>query len=458
MDHLSTRDLVLLVIRLFPRSRLQYVDREELARSLGLSFITIRKTLTELKKDGGIIKEKIPGSDIFSLTEDGMKSSDELMKDLNNFFFTPSAHNVPSSIKLVEVLKLINNPFFKGFLIKLFFSRDIFDLIETLKTFEMLEKETSIYNLFDKMEIFQRSTSMQDFIHSFMETTLFGMEDHDGMEIEDLKGKDVYSLLLEADMDVVKGNVNEGLAAYNSLVTMSDIPEDIWFMANIGIIKTNGRLGRRQEWEKVLNETREATKSSMAHGYLNQIEADLLGTAGELERAMALFERCIGTFRHYNYPIFLSIAYNNYGILMFNREMYDDAEKLWKKAKRNASQGGSSHMEAIALTNLASIMRSKGEISKAKRYLDRARKTYLSLNNFESLSALEYNVSLILLAEKEFEKSIEMFNRSMFKTYPLLSNDRREERLSFFRMEAEKFKYTPQEKGAKYDLVYISDP
>ncbi|MGA1872492.1 MAG: hypothetical protein ACMUHY_02375 [Thermoplasmatota archaeon] len=384
-----------------------------------------------------------------------MVRANDLLAEMSNFYFTPELHGVPISIKLLDVLRLINNPFFKTLIVKLYFEKRSFDLVDTIKTFEMLEKETSIYNLFDKVDIFQNSRGMPDFVHSFMEATMIGIEEDErdlGRTGNSLKTE---VLLLEADMKAVRGRFEEALSLYDSILRKPNLPQDLWFIANIGRIKTFGRMGKRDKWQKVLEDTRKATTNKIAHGFLNQIEADLLGILGEYDEANLLFEKAIGTFRFYNNPVFLSIAFNNYGILMFNREIYEEAERLWKKAKKYASQSGSMYIEANIITNLASIMRVKGDLKKAKKYLKNVEKTYESLNNLESLSVVEYNMALILLAEGEIEKAMALFNRSCFVTFPLLSEAHREERFIVFKREAEKLKYTPLRKGPKYDLIYM---
>ncbi|MBN1539334.1 MAG: tetratricopeptide repeat protein [Candidatus Thermoplasmatota archaeon] len=455
MGQLKTHDYVLMGIDLFPGSRIMYDERDELARSMGLSALTIRRSLTDLKKEGAIIKIKEEGRQYFQMTIKGMEEAKALHSLISSHYFTPPRHGVPSSIKLVDVLDLIGNPFFKAFLLKLYFEKDEFDLVDTLKTFEVLEKETSIYNLFEKIEIFQGSSGMPNFVHSFIEASLVGVGENELKNPEAREKKSIEVLLLEADMKVVRGNFNEALSLYDSVIRKPGLPQELWFVANIGRVRTLGKMGLREEWEKALEETRRTTENRIVHAFLNQMEADLLGIVGDHERAKELFEKAIGTFRYYRYQIFLSIAYNNYGILMFNMEMYDEAERYWKKAKRFASRCKSRYNEANATTNLASIMRIKGDLEGARRFLENAKKTYLFLNNLESISVLEYNVSLIHLAEGDLDLAIDLFNRSCFITFPLLSEYHREERFLVFKREAEKHKYTPLRRGPKYDLVYI---
>ncbi|MGA1866027.1 MAG: hypothetical protein ACMUFK_01005 [Thermoplasmatota archaeon] len=455
MGQLKTHDYVLMGIDLFPGSTILYDERDELATSMGFSALTIRRALTDLKKGGFIVKKKEEGKHYFRMTKKGKEKVNDLHSLISSYYLTPPRHGVPSSIKLVEVLDLIGSPLFKGFLLKLYFEKDEFDLVDTLKTFEVLEKETSIYNLFEKIEIFQGSSGMPDFVRSFIDATLVGVDEEGLKGGEGREKKSIEVILLEADMKAVRGNFNDALSLYDSVILTPGLPQELWFVASIGRIRTLGKMGLRSEWEKSLEQTRRTTENRIVHAFLNQMEADILGIIGDYERAKALFEKAIGTFRYYKYLIFLSIAYSNYGILMFNREMYDEAESYWKKAKRYASRCNSRYTEANATTNLASIMRIKGDLAGARRCLENARRTYMSLNNLESISVVEYNVSLILLAEGDMDRAIDLFNRSCFTTFPLLSEFHREERFVVFKREAEKHKYTPLRRGPKYDLVYM---
>ncbi|MGA1820230.1 MAG: hypothetical protein ACMUHU_04390 [Thermoplasmatota archaeon] len=455
MGQLSTHDHILLGIRLLPDSRLAYADREELGRSLGFSFLTVRRSITDLKKSGYIIKEKEGKKTFFRITKEGMEKANELYSDISNLYFTTQRHRVPASIRLVEVLNLINNPFFKPFLLKMYLEKDHFDLLDTLRTFEMLRKETSIYNLFEKIDIFHGSPGLPNFTHSFMESTLFGIEAGEQDPNMAPISKNIEVTLIEADIKAVRGELEEALYLYQSVLQKPDLPQELWFIASIGRIKTYVRMGLREEWEKALDETRRLTDNKIVHGYLNQVEADMLGVLGDHEKARTLFEKAIGTFLHYHYPIFLSITYNNYGVLMFNMEMYDDAEKLWKKGKRYASECGNKYTEVSITINLASITRLKGDLKKARQYLENIKGECLSLNSLEMLSSVEYNLSLIELSEKNFREAIELFNKSCFETYPLLSEVLIEERYVVFKREAEKHKYTPLRRGPKYDLAYI---
>jgi tetratricopeptide (TPR) repeat protein len=241
---------------------------------------------------------------------------------------------------------------------------------------------------------------------------------------------------------------------YDEILCMEDVPQDIWFISSVGKIKTLGKMGNRKDMNEALERTRRSVTNKMALAYLVQIEADILGIEGEVESAKQLFERCIGTFRHFHHPLFLSIAYNNYAIVMFNDEKYKDAEKLWKQAKRSALEAGSKYQEAIVLTNLASIMRQQNRFTTARKYLERAQKTHSSMNNLEKLSDVEFNFSLLYMEEGDLESSKAMFNRSMFTTFPFLSEAQRKERLNVLTREAEKLKYTPIKNGQNYSFVY----
>jgi tetratricopeptide (TPR) repeat protein len=455
MGQLSTSDLVLLVIGEMPERRIQENDLEDISIALGRSIITLKRSITYLKKKDLLMKSREHNTSVFTITEDGISKVDEIRSRLDNLYLVPERHNIPVAIKLVNVLNLINNPFFRVFLLNLFFERREFDLLYTLKTFELLENETSIYNLFENVKIFQNPTGISNFVHSFMDSTLFGIEREEEIQETNRVKRGYEVLLLEAQIKVSQGEFTEGLDRYNEILKMPDIPPDVWFITCVGKIKTLANMGKRKEMNQVLEETRYLINNKMAIAYLNQIQADILGIEGDFKNAKCLFNKCIGTFRHYNHPLFLSIAYNNYGILMFNREKYSEAEKLWKQAKRYALEGESSYQDAIVQTNLSSIERLKGDLKKAKKHLVNARKIYKDLNNLENISDLEFNISLIHLSEENMDQAIELFNRSMFETFPFLSDIRREERLNVFTREAKKYKYTPSWNGSKYDLIYI---
>lgn len=451
MGQLQTPDLVLLAISQYSDGKVPYGEREELARTIGRSSITLKKILTSLKKLDLIRKSKSYDGMSFELTENGDERLAGIVQELENYYFTPERHFIPHPVRLIDVINTINSLSYRIFLTNLYFSKDSFDLLETLDTLKLLENETSIYNLITSESMFDAPVGISNFVHSFMDSTMYGT----GVDLNENSEQSNYEvLLIDANLRVSRGQLEEGLELYNNVLTMSHLPQDIWFIAVVGKIKTLAKLERGEEMEKVLYETRRAIDNKMALAYLNQIEADILEIAGDLEGAGSLFEKCIGTFRYFNHPIFLSIAYINYGILMFNEERYDDAERLWKQAKRFAMEGGSDYLHAIALTNLASIMRRKGEVKKARKNLEEARKTHSKMKNLEKLSDIEFNVSLLHLSEGEFDSAIEILNRSLLSTYPFLTGDQKNERISVFTRESKKFKYTPKWNGSKFDLIY----
>ena len=143
---------------------------------------------------------------------------------------------------------------------------------------------------------------------------------------------------------------------------------------------------------------------------------------------------------------------------MFNKEMYDEAERLWKKGRRYALESATMYSSVPIDINLASIIRIKGDRERARKHLEDIKEVCISQNYIEMLSSVEYNISLILISEGEFQRAIDLFNRSCFETYPLLSDAHREERYAVFKREMEKYKYTPLRRGPKYDLVYMGEP
>ena len=455
MGQWPTRDLLLLAISELQKKEIKKNDLEDISYALGRSLITINRVLAELRKDQLIIRLRSKGIKKFILTEKSDVEIDRIKEKLESFYFTPERHSVPASIKLVSVTRIINQPLFRIFLINLYLERNNFDLIDNVKTFELLENETSIYNLLERFQMFQEPTSISNFVHSFMDTTLYGIKETEKDPNLDHCKKNYGVRLIEADMKVSRGSFEEGLSTYNDILKIKDLPQDIWFISSVGKIKTLSKMGRREETYSALEETRSNTNNRMALAYLNQIEADISGMEEDFENTKLLFEKCIGTFRHYNHPIFLSIAHNNYGILMFNQENYQEAEKMWKKARRYALQGGSDYLYAVSQTNLASIMRINGDMTRAKKYLENARKAYETLNLLEKISDVDFNISLIHLSEGEFQEAIDIFNESLFYKFPFLSQKQKEERLRVFERESKKYKYTPHFNGKIFNLIYI---
>jgi len=455
MGQLSNGDLVLLMVQEYPNMMIAHEDWADISGYIGITPRTMKRFISEQYNKGYLYQKWIRGVSYSVLTVPGKKRIREIQTELEGFYLTPLEHSVPSPIKLVTILKLINNPFFRVFLINLFLKRNDFDIIDTLKTFEILENDTSVYNLFENVDLFKGHISHSNFVHSFMEHTLYGLESEKKGSVENDKDRSYQVFLVDADLRVARGRFQEALDLYNSIIENKGLPQDIWFLACIGKIRTLGKMGNMNEMEKTLEKTRSKITNKMVNAYLLQLEADFLGIDGRVERSKQLFESCIGTFRHYNNPLFLSIAYNNFGILMFNEENYSEAERLWKQARKFARNAKSEYQEAIVLTNLASIMRRRGNINKSIQYLENAKKIYSMSKNLEKLADVEFNFALVYLQEKQFDIAMDFFNRSMLDTFPFLSENMRTERLSVLSREAEKIKYTPQKNGTNYKLVYI---
>jgi DNA-binding MarR family transcriptional regulator len=195
MGQFSIGDLILYALGISPLGKIGSEDKDDLAIAMGRSKITITRAISELKKRDLITKERYHTKSYFSITPKGRSEMKKVESSLSDLYLTTERHRVPSTIKMVSVLNLINNPLFKVFLINLYLSRENFDLLDTLKTFEILDNDTSIYNLFQGTDVFQARSSLSNFVHSFIGSTLYGIK-KDALDDDLRTNKRIYETML----------------------------------------------------------------------------------------------------------------------------------------------------------------------------------------------------------------------------------------------------------------------
>ncbi|MFO8052000.1 MAG: tetratricopeptide repeat protein [Thermoplasmatota archaeon] len=436
-----------------PGFRVSESELEDLAFSLDRSLLTVKKNLTHLKKLNIVVKRKIKYDFHYLLTDKGKTELESIMNFFNDQYFTPARHNISNSLKLTDVIDLVKDPFFKIFLVDKFFKKKKFDLMDTLDTFGLVEDETTVFNLIHKGRIFKMRDSMPNLARSMMASSLYsyGLE-----EIKNLGEWDEGSyeaLLLRGELLNQRGRFQESLDLFEAVLSLRNVPQDIWFIANVGKIKALEGLDDEEGIEELFKQLRNTLTNKIGLAYLNQLEGDILSTRGEYDRSKKLFEKSIMTFHHYYYTQFLAVSYNNYGVLYFNMEDYDEAERMWIIAKRYAIESENEYLIALINSNMASILRWKHNYAKSERLIKETEDIFKEQYNLEKLSGSEYIRSLLLLSKGDVEESFELFERS-FQTFPLLSEQKRKERIKVYSREAERLKYALIQNGRKIGMVY----
>ncbi|MEA3558739.1 MAG: hypothetical protein U9R75_05735, partial [Candidatus Thermoplasmatota archaeon] len=300
----KTQRNILFALGIMKGKKICLDDLPLLCRSIDRSDLTIRRNFGKLVKMGLLTKKKIKYSFYFLLTDEGSDEFNELMNEYDHLYFTPRKHNVPVSFKVVEVIGLVKDPFHKIFILNLFFQKKKFDLMRTIDSLGMIESENSLNIMIRKSKLFDDHAGPSNFAYCLLDSSLYTYDLEAIKNIKDWSEGTYEGYAMQGELMIQRGQYEDAYQLFSTLMKINNLPEDIRFVLDIGVIKSLHGLDRLDEMRSLIRTLKNTMKNKIALAFLKQIEADILSMKGEKEKAAVLFDSCIRTFRHYHYSVF----------------------------------------------------------------------------------------------------------------------------------------------------------
>ncbi|MBN1389455.1 MAG: hypothetical protein JXA22_02320 [Candidatus Thermoplasmatota archaeon] len=436
-------ELILLSHHFSKNNRIRYDMKEDVSAAIGIEPSTYEHHMIELIKMGLIERSREHNEKYVGLTENGMKRMKDIIEELKGKYFTALDHSIPYDVPVFDIIERIKDPLHRLFLVSLFKKRRKFDLIDTIESFSIIDRETSIHRLVTEYEFFDTSDKYHP-INDFMKLSFhrFSRNRKDPqMDIDEFPEGSV----VHADVCLRSGRVQVAQEIYERILNNKDITRDLWFISNAGLIRSLFRTNRSSEAISLITELEKRIDDKLPLAYLKLLHADYLSTIGNFDEASSLFKSCIGTFSHFHCPELLALAYNNKGCHYYAMGDFVEAEKAWNKGRMHCQEAKCEYTKALLLTNLASISRYKSNHGSCKQKLKNASLLFEKHSILEGLSVVEYNRTLLYISMKDMDKAISHYRESIRVAYPLPPTHQVDERKKLLFREMERLKYTPDE-------------
>jgi tetratricopeptide (TPR) repeat protein len=423
---IGTSDIILYHLDNRINGRFPYSDLDKLSTILGRSRKTLINHISGLKGSGYIEIENSIGRKELIISENGKKRCINIKESFNDFYLTRERHGISKDMRLTSLMDRFKNQDFKTFFLSLVLRKKKFDLASTLKGLGMIENDTTAFMIFEKPESIRPPQEV--FSSAFYNYTYIGGQNpSDDFTLSDCKGALVHCETLRR-----KGEYQNALGLYKSIISRVDITSSIWFMANIGVVYCLKRMQDPIRAISHLKKTEKRLDENLKKAYLKAVKADIFILLGDVKKADRLFRSSISTFEHYKHPLLLFIGYNNWGILRYNSERYDEAKSMWKKARTYANEARSDFAKALVLCNLSSLDSLEYNLDDAWKKLKKAESIYNGLGDLEGLSLVEYNKAIFFMESRKIDDSFQHYIKSFQIASPLPFELERNERIRQF--------------------------
>lgn len=436
---ISKEDLVLYALSLLEADERPKVNfsKENLAYALDISILTLDLYFTHLKNNGFIIRHKKKYYDdlrqTIETTPEGKKEIEKIQKEIDLEILTPERHNIYSTIKIVTIMKRIDDVLEKIFFLSLFTRLKRFDLPFFFETLKTAKQESNMVKVLSDIEQTGEDQEEVPVVEMFFKTKLYGNNDLEEFEKESFAGTNVNSLLIVAEASIRQARYNQARTIYEYILSPRlKTNQNQWFMARTGLALVTNKTGDMESALAQLDDLMTKVDNKIQKAYCKQIMARIISTTEDHEKALSLFHSVIRSFNALGIPLLLCMAYNNIGVLYFRMEEHEEAERSWKKARRCARDIHSKFFEAIVNTNLADTAMLKGDIDKCKRYLDDAIARFQEISDYEGRAYVDLNYAFYYLEMKDLESAKEHFERALKIAYPFPSPRERKEMKNVF--------------------------
>jgi tetratricopeptide (TPR) repeat protein len=268
---------------------------------------------------------------------------------------------------------------------------------------------------------------------AFFKACFFGDLPPDYLEEGKTYYDDVFNLLLVAEANQKQGRLEQAKMIYDHLLSGKiKLSENQWVIAKTGLALTLYKDDKSDEAIQIVTSAIEDTGNKIMKAYGKQVQARIISSLGNIEDALELYNYAVRSFDHQGIPLLCCIAHNNRGVAYYRLGEIEKAMEDWEKAIKYAKEAGSNYSEAAILTNIADIESERGNITKALKQLERSRSIFERFNDLEGVSGVEFNMSLVLLSNKEYEKALEHFKFGARVAFPLPPSVERKEREDHF--------------------------
>ena len=398
------------------------ITRSQMSNRLDIKPSTLDYYLSSLTKKGYIQRGKRRYSpnkfDTITITDIGNEKIEKIQNDISKNYFTPEHHSIAIVIPLKNVFDQLRNPLDKILLLSIYNSKSSFNLPEILHNIKLPYEETSLVNIFDKMEFSENEKN--SFSDTFSRCSFLGINDLDSINISDIHRDEINALLLMAESERRRGELLKSENQFKAILkSCRNISQHHWFIASFNLAMIEYLRNHTDHSFSLFDEIQKSTSEKTYLAYIDHAKAFIYSKMEEYDKANKLFNSSIRSFRKMDNQLLLSLALNNRGVLYFKMEDYKNAESEWIKALKIARKVKSNCIISMTYENLSDIEMKRGNHKKADRLLTKAESLHKRVGDLEKLSGLEFNRTLLAIELKDIDEIKYHFLRSETIAYPL---------------------------------------
>ncbi|MGA1872143.1 MAG: tetratricopeptide repeat protein [Thermoplasmatota archaeon] len=410
--------------------------KEQLAMAMDISESTLALYMSNLRRKGLIDRHKkkyaVDVRETYSITPEGRKENEKILKRIDSEYLTPERHNIEAMMPISTVLKRILDPLERIFFLSLYTGLKYFDLPLYLETMRTARQDSTMVNALADLSG-EEGIEETPVAETFFCSCFYGDIDIEELQRGSSYGTNINALLIIAEASYKQGRLNEALAIYDHILTPPmKTSQGQWLIARAGKALVLSKRGDIEDSLELLDETGALVGNKILRTFALQVKARILSTTDRMEESMNLFDSVIRSFSTFKIPLLLAIAHNNRGILYFRMKENEKAEKDFLKSRKHLNESRREYLFGPLYTNLAGIELRKGNLEKAEEYLDRSVEAYMILNDLEGVSYVDFTRSLVFVERDEREKALKLLRRSEKIAFPSPSVLERKERREMF--------------------------
>lgn len=386
-------------------------SRDDVTSTLNIKYSSLNVYLSELVKEGKIIRNKkhfvkdyISTIDI---TDRGYSTLKNISQEFNDCVLTPERHGISSCVNIKDILNDIRNPLEKVFLLGLYVRKFSFDLNEYLNNIQTANNDSNIIGYFKQLEKESQDITLKPFNIDIFNLSLYGSKEiNDTTLFDKLNSSSINSYLIHAETQRKQGNLEYALMIYEAILSKKHhINQNQWFIANLGIAQVYRRKGLVNDSLNYLDSLSIETKNKMYLAIIKYTQGIYVLRNDDFERAVSLLSSSLKSFINLKNNLFISIAYTSRGVVYFRQNKIELAGLDWINARKFAVKSHSDYALAWVLINLADYEINIDNLKKAYNHLLKAKKTFKEKGDDEGLSFTEFNLALLEISKNNPTKA-----------------------------------------------------
>lgn len=415
---LKNQELILFALNevLLEKNKNLTLTLESFANILNVKEESLKVYLSSLSKEGFIERDrKHFQNNIIEkiiITEKGYEKIKYIDYILKKSVFTPENHGIDKVWSFFDLYNKYNNIFEKIFILTLFVKLKKFDLNTFINNFDIIKDGRTLSRIFNEHFCLSKMKP-GSYGKEIMKMSIYGLDNKEQI-IENQNCKfDVDTSIIIAESSRRRGEFEVAMRQFQDLLSSRySLNENQWFQVQLNLICLKYENGDCSSIRNDLEKLSSQTSDTILSAYLLEMEGMVEYFEKNYDKAVKKISSSIRSFHKFDEKFFLSISYNNRGVVYFNLEKYYFADKDWRKALKYAQSIKNKYCESIIYPNLADIEINRNNFQKANRYLDKADKLLDELGIFKGKEAVEFNRSLLYLKMGNLRSALEHFHAS----------------------------------------------